>query len=88
MPFKKGAFRLAIDLSLPVLPTTIEGTERLLPTETLDWRPGAVTLRIHPEISTLGLSSNQVDTLCDKVEAVTRGTALQRTAEPTPELQA
>ena len=46
VPFKKGAFRLAIDLSLPVLPTTIEGTERLLPTETLDWRPGAVTLRI------------------------------------------
>ena len=88
VPFKKGAFRLAIDLSLPVLPTTIEGTERLLPTETLDWRPGAVTLRIHPEISTLGLSSNQVDTLCDQVEAVTRGTALQRTAEPTPELQA
>ena len=88
VPFKKGAFRLAIDLSLPVLPTTIEGTERLLPTETLDWRPGAVTLRIHPEISTTGLSSNQVDTLCDQVEAVTRGTALQRTAEPTPELQA
>ena len=41
---------------------TIEGTERLLPTETLDWRPGAVTLRIHPEISTLELGSNQVDT--------------------------
>ena len=67
---------------------TIEGTERLLPTETLDWRPGAVTLRIHPEISTLELGSNQVDTLCNQVEAVTRGTPRQRTAALTPELQA
>lgn len=87
VPFKKGAFRLAIDLSLPVLPMTIEGTERLLPTETLNWRPGAVTLRIHPEISTLGLSSNQVDALCNQVEAVTRGNPLPQTEAPTPSLE-
>ncbi len=87
VPFKKGAFRLAIDLSLPVLPMTIEGTERLLPTETLNWRPGAVSLRIHPEISTLGLSSNQVDALCNQVEAVTRGNPLPQTEAPTPSLE-
>ena len=88
VPFKKGAFRLAIDLALPVLPMTIEGTEHLLPTETLDWQPGAVTLRIHPEISTLGLASNQVDRLCNQVEAITRGTPLPSVAEPAPKLKA
>ena len=66
---------------------TIEGTERLLPTETLNWRPGAVSLRIHPEISTLGLSSNQVDALCNQVEAVTRGNPLPQTEAPTPSLE-
>lgn len=73
VPFKKGAFRLAIDLSLPILPLTIEGTERMLPTETLNWRAGAVTLRIHPEISTQGLASAQVNALCLKTQAITRG---------------
>jgi 1-acyl-sn-glycerol-3-phosphate acyltransferase len=88
VPFKKGAFRLAIDLTLPVLPMTIDGTERLLPSETLDWRPGAVTLRIHPEISTLGLSSNQVDILCSQVEAVTRGTPVPSVAIPARKIEA
>ena len=71
--FKKGAFRLAIDLSLPILPLTIEGTERMLPTETLNWRPGAVTLRVHPEISTEGIASSHVDALRLKTETATRG---------------
>ena len=88
VPFKKGAFRLAIDLALPVLPMTIEGTEHLLPTETLNWQPGAVTLRIHPEISTLGLAFNQVDRLCNQVEAVTRGTPLPSVTKPAPKLEA
>lgn len=88
VPFKKGAFRLAIDLSLPVLPLTIEGTERLLPTGTLNWQPGAVTLRIHPEIGTVGLSTHQVNTLCAQAEAVTRGTPMPFATEPRQRLKA
>jgi 1-acyl-sn-glycerol-3-phosphate acyltransferase len=48
--FKKGAFKLAFDLQLPLLPVTINGTGELLPTETMDLRPGTAEMIIHPPI--------------------------------------
>ena len=32
-PFKKGAFKMALDLGLPILPVTIKGTRAILPTK-------------------------------------------------------
>lgn len=48
--FKKGAFKLALDLDLPILPITILGTKNILPTETIDLRPGKATMIIHKPI--------------------------------------
>jgi 1-acyl-sn-glycerol-3-phosphate acyltransferase len=50
LPFKKGAFRFACDLDLPILPVTINGTSRILPGGTLDLMPGHAELIIHPPI--------------------------------------
>jgi 1-acyl-sn-glycerol-3-phosphate acyltransferase len=47
LPFKKGAFRLAAGLSLPILPVSIIGTDRILPARTLRFRPGVATLVYH-----------------------------------------
>lgn len=50
LPFKKGAFRMAVDLDLPVLPVTLRHTNRLLPNKTLDLFPGRVELVFHQPI--------------------------------------
>ncbi|MFW5761811.1 MAG: lysophospholipid acyltransferase family protein, partial [Cyclobacteriaceae bacterium] len=48
--FKKGAFIMALQLQLPVLPITINGTNRILPTGTVDLRPGKAEMIIHEAI--------------------------------------
>ena len=45
--FKKGAFVLARELNLPILPVSITGTREILPPKTLDLFPGRATMRIH-----------------------------------------
>ena len=49
-PFKKGAFRMAQDLGVPVVPVSINNTNRIVPSDTLDWRPGSVSLTFHQPI--------------------------------------
>jgi 1-acyl-sn-glycerol-3-phosphate acyltransferase len=50
--FKKGAFKMAIDLGLPVLPITIIGTNNILPSSTFDLFPGKARMVIHKPIDT------------------------------------
>ena len=47
LPFKKGAYRFAFELGLPILPVTIRGTDKIMPSGTLDVRPGKAELIIH-----------------------------------------
>lgn len=49
--FKKGAFRMAISLGLPVLPITVTGTPHILPSGTYRLHPGRARLVIHEPIS-------------------------------------
>ena len=49
-PFKKGAFRMALDLGIPVVPISIHNTQKVLPSDTLDWRPGRVKLIFHEPV--------------------------------------
>jgi 1-acyl-sn-glycerol-3-phosphate acyltransferase len=63
LPFKKGAFRLAIEQQLPVLPVTVSGTRDILPARTLRLFPGRGTLTIHAPLETAGLSLDEVDEL-------------------------
>jgi 1-acyl-sn-glycerol-3-phosphate acyltransferase len=50
LPFKKGAFRIAIDADLPVLPVTILGTREVMPAKTMRLFPGRVKVVVHPVI--------------------------------------
>jgi len=48
--FRKGAFRVAVDRRLPVLPMTVVGTRELLEPGSLRIRPGCARLVVHPPI--------------------------------------
>jgi len=50
MKFRKGAFHVAADRSLPILPMTVVGTRELLEPGSLRIRPGSARLIIHPPI--------------------------------------
>ncbi len=53
LPFKKGAFHLALDVRQPVLPVTIWGTRDALPRgRTVSSKGASVSVRIHPPIDT------------------------------------
>ena len=69
-PFKKGAFRMAIDLGLPILPLTVTGAREVLPAGTTDLLPGSARLTIHPPIAVAGLAGADSAALMDEVRAV------------------
>lgn len=48
--FKRGAFKLALDLGLPILPLTLVDTIKIMPTNTLNIMPGRVKMIIHEPI--------------------------------------
>lgn len=48
--FKRGAFKLALDLELPILPLTLVGTKNVLPNRSLNLMPGKVKMIIHEPI--------------------------------------
>lgn len=63
LPFKKGAFKMALDLKLPVLPVSIAGTHGILPPGTMRLKPGRVKLIVHPPVETAGYDATQIPAL-------------------------
>jgi len=68
--FKKGAFRMALDLNLPILPVTITGTREILPSDTLDLYPGRAKMIIHPPIPITDYSVRDLDALMEETRRV------------------
>ena len=75
--FKKGAFRFALEMGLPVLPIVIHGTKDILPSDTIDLMPGQATIEILPAIETTGLSVKALSELSDKVHEQMRLALIQ-----------
>ena len=50
IPFKRGAFMLASEFKLPVVPITIDGSYKALPRFTYNIHPCTITLTIHKPI--------------------------------------
>ena len=70
LPFKKGAFRVAIDQQMPVLPVTVIGTRDVLPSDSLRLRPGRVRVVLHEPISTKGMTAADLGTLRRHVHGI------------------
>lgn len=48
--FKRGAFKLAVDFDLPIVPLTINGSFNILPRTTYNITPGKIRLIIHKPV--------------------------------------
>lgn len=70
LPFKKGAFRLAFDLGLPILPVTINGTDKVLPTGTMNLFPGKIDIIIHSPIDIHKYGEGRIGELMKETERV------------------
>lgn len=64
--FKRGAFYLAKDMELPIVPLTINGPFDVLKRNTLKLKPGQkMELVIHPPIATKNLTQTEMEKLMD-----------------------
>lgn len=67
LPWKSGAFRLAIDAQVPMVPTVIHHARRLWPSQALLPRPGTMIIEFLPGIPTDGLTAKQHTRLRNQV---------------------
>ena len=70
--FKKGAFRLAMERGLPILPVSVEGTRHLVSRSGLFGRPAKVRVRIGAAIETAGMEAGRLSELVEQAEAEVR----------------
>lgn len=64
--FKKGAFMMAVQTGIPILPVTCNGAFKILPRDTVALRPGHITVTIGDPIDTTGLTIEDVPQLMEK----------------------
>lgn len=68
--FKKGAFHIAHDLKLPIVPITINGAYDVLKRNTFDLKPGKMELIIHKPLNTDNITEEDIPQLIDKTENI------------------
>ncbi len=62
-PFKKGAFMLALQAQIPIVPVSIEGARRVLGADGFRVRPGVIRIDVGTPIDTVGLVDKDRDAL-------------------------
>jgi len=85
LPFKDGAFRLAIDAGVPILPLAVHGTSTALRKH--DWRFARSTavVRVLEPVETTGLTPDDVPALKERVRgAIADARAALDGGSPTP----
>lgn len=73
IPFKRGAFMLAAEFRLPVVPITINGSFRAMPRTSYNATPGRITLTIHPPIYPGDKGFNTKKLMADCYEIIESG---------------
>ncbi len=64
--FKRGAFAMAVHLGVPILPITTNGAFKVLPRNTIELRPGHITVTIGDPIDVQGLTEDDIPELMEK----------------------
>ncbi|NXF30717.1 PLCA acyltransferase, partial [Nyctibius bracteatus] len=67
LPFKRGAFQLAVRAQVPIIPIVISSYNNFYNRKEKRFTPGKCIIQILPEVETLGLGSNDVPKLTEEV---------------------
>ena len=67
LPFKNGAFRLAIETGLPILPLAVHGTRTAIRKGSMQFGNARVVVRVLEPVSTVGLEPDDLDELRARV---------------------
>jgi 1-acyl-sn-glycerol-3-phosphate acyltransferase len=59
-PFKRGAFSLAAETGVPIVPTVVQGSFEIMPPDKVVIRPRPVLVRFLPPLPTVGQSSEEL----------------------------
>jgi 1-acyl-sn-glycerol-3-phosphate acyltransferase len=71
--FKKGAFKIAEDLKLPIVPITIEGAYEVMPINSYYIKPKKITMTIHQIIDCQNITTENIDEYIEKTRNVIIG---------------
>ena len=63
LEFKKGAFKMAMDLKLPILPISMINTRNILPPKTLKLFPGRVKMVVHDMVDVMSYKRSSLEKL-------------------------
>lgn len=74
LPFHSGAFHLAVELGLPILPMAVAGTRHAMPKGSILFNPARAEVRVLEPIETSGLTAADVPALRDRVRELIGGT--------------
>jgi 1-acyl-sn-glycerol-3-phosphate acyltransferase len=76
-PFREGAFRLAIEAGVDIVPLAIRGAGRALPKHSILFRPTEATLTVLPPVPTAGMAAADAPRLAERVRSeITRSLGL------------
>ena len=67
LPFKDGAFRIAVDMQVPVQPVALAGTRNALPPGSMLFGKSNAVIRILDPVPTTGLTAADVPALTERV---------------------
>lgn len=70
LPFKKGAFHLAIQAQLPVLPVVSVGYSHIYDSSKRSFPGGELEIRVLEPISTKGMTAEDVNSLMERTREV------------------
>jgi len=68
-PFREGAFRLAIELGVDIVPLAVAGTETALPKHSLVLRRTSASVTVLPPVAVAGLTAADAPRLAERVRA-------------------
>ncbi len=69
-PFRRGAYKIAIDMGLPIVPITINGPYDVMKINTYTLNPGKLELIIHKPIPTRSLEEKDLHALMDYTKEI------------------